>query len=521
AEAEFNLANTFRDQGRLTDAEMHYRRAVQTVPDFAEVWNNLGVLLQGGRRLAEAEDCLHRAVRCRPDYAEAYNNLGNVLRERQDSESAVDAYRRCLQIRPDFADARVNLGGVLTEWGRWDDAESVLREAVRLVPDHFRAHNNLGMVLFDQNRAEEAIDCYDTALRIAPEFAEARCNRALAELYLGNGARGWRDYEARWELPQHQRPCFRQPVWDGSDLSGRTILLDWEQGLGDTIQFVRFANVVQQHGGRVVLRCQKPLAALLRQTPGIERIVPDGEELPAFDLHTSLLSLPGILNLEFTALPDCVPYIFADRRLHEHWQQRLQNVNGYRIGIFWQGNPDFQRDEFRSIPLKQFLPLAQIPGVRLISLQKGAGCEQIREFGSRLPLVDFGDELDEAHGAFMDTAGILRNLDLVITADSAVAHLAGAMGVPVCVALCRLPEWRWIRGRRSSPWYPTMRLYRQETLGDWASVFREIADDLHGLLESGNTTGEPGTSVTADIELADTPDSPEHLRPIVVRGIQP
>lgn len=482
AEARFNYANTLRDLGQFDAAEVEYRRAVESEPRFVSAWNNLGTLLQQREQYEEARVCFETATCVQPDSADGWNNLGNVLRAQGNDAGAAAAFRRCLLVDPRHYAALCNLSRAEQDAGCLSAAESSLRQAVTVRPDDSRAWNSLGRVLMDDLRPHEAIDCFNKALAIRPGDVDPRCNRALAHLLLGDGERGWKEYEARWDRPDHQRPSFRQPLWDGTPLAGRTILLDWEQGLGDTLQFVRFASLLQAQSGQVIVRCQQPLARLLRHAVGIDRVVADGDPLPPFDVHAPLLSLPWLMKLNLHALPDCVPYISADAELTASWSARLAEADGLRIGVAWRGNAAYARDRFRSIPLAEFAPLAAVPGVRLIGLQKGELTDEEQTTIRRLSLIDLRDELDEQHGPFLDTAAVMRNLHLVITADTAIAHLAGALGVPACVALCRLPEWRWMLERDDSPWYPTMRLYRQSTLGEWADVFARIARDVDALL---------------------------------------
>jgi hypothetical protein len=293
-------------------------------------------------------------------------------------------------------------------------------------------------------------------------------------LLTGDFERGWAEYQWRWKAEQCQWRDFSQPLWDGRPLEGRTILLHAEQGLGDTIQFVRYAALVKQRGGGVVVECPTPLLSLLASCERIDRLMGRGDELPAFDLQAPLLSLPGIFHTSLDTIPADGPYLFADPGLVGRWRQELGGIAGFKIGIAWQGNPKNPDDRNRSIPLSDFEPLAGCSAVRLLSLQKEAGTEQLQKVAGRFPVIDLGSRLDEAAGAFMDTAAVMMNLDLVVTSDTAIAHLAGALGVPVWVAISFVPDWRWLLDRSDSPWYPTMRLFRQTRLGDWAGVFEEI-----------------------------------------------
>jgi hypothetical protein len=328
-------------------------------------------------------------------------------------------------------------------------------------------------------RYQEALSCIEQSLNINPDHFEPHLLRSLIWLTLGDFERGWRDYEYRWYYRTVSKPPGTQPQWDGSPLKEQVILLWAEQGFGDAIHFIRYASLVKQQGSKVVVRCPAKLTRLLSSCPGIDQLVPHNDApLPAYEVHAPLMSLPRILGTAMQTIPANVPYLFADNDLVEQWRRDLSNLNGFRVGIAWQGDPSYRGDRDRSIPLRHFAPLGRVAGVRLISLQKGPGVEQLREVSGLFPVIDLGPWLDESAGAFMDTAAVMKNLDLVITSDTAVAHLAGAMGVPVWLALTFAPEWRWLLEREDSPWYPSMRLFRQAQRGDWEGVFARIADEL-------------------------------------------
>ncbi len=366
--------------------------------------------------------------------------------------------------------------------------------SVRLRPEHAEAHNNLG-VLFEQlGRMDEAIAAYQEALRLKPDSPDTRKNLALGLLMRGEYDRGWAEYEWRWKTPVAPQRNFAQPRWDGRPLHGQAILLYAEQGLGDTIQFVRYAPLVKERGGVVLVECPSALEKLLHRCPGIDRVIVQGMPLPDFAYQVPFLSLPGVFHTTPETVPAAVPYLSAEPARIEEWGRELAaavghvsyvpaanghvtNVPHIRIGIAWQGSQKYQGDAHRSVPLRAFAPLAELPGVRLISLQKGYGAEQLRDVPGHWDIVDFGARLD-ADGAFLDTAAILAHLDLVVTSDTAVAHLAGALGIEVWMAVSMAADWRWMRGREDSPWYPTLRLFRQEQWGDWAGVFARMADEL-------------------------------------------
>jgi tetratricopeptide (TPR) repeat protein len=379
-----------------------------------------------------------------PDYAEAHNGLGNTHQRFGRLEEAAACYERALQLKPEYADARVNLG---ISW-----------------------HN--------RGRLSEAIANYEQVLQRNPSHGDAHLSRAFAWLVSGDFERGWPEYEWRWRNKQMTRREFRQPEWDGRPLVGKTILLHAEQGLGDTIQFIRYAPLVKRLAGRVIVECQEQLLPLLARCQGVDEWVGHGLPLPSFDVQAPLLSLPRLFRTSLKDIPAETPYLFAGPDLVNQWRDWLRALDGFKIGIAWQGNTAYRGDHFRSIPVGQFAPLARIREVCLISLQKGDGAEQLGEGENLFRVMDFSRQLDQQGGAFTDTAAVMMNLDLVVTSDSAIAHLAGALGVPVWVALPLVPDWRWLLDRDDCPWYPTMRLFRQTRLGDWEEVFQRIATEV-------------------------------------------
>ena len=474
AEIHNNLGAVLREQGKLDEAVACCRRALQLKPNDAEIHNNLGAALNEQGKLDEAVACYRGALQLKPDYAEAHNNLALAFKDQGKLDEAVACCRRALQWKPDFVQAHNNLAATLSQQGKLDEAIACCRRALELKPDYAEAHNNLGLALNKQGKLDEANACYRRALELKPGYADAHVNQSMLWLLTGDFPRGWPEYQWRWKAKPSECRDFSQPLWDGQPLEGRTILLHAEQGRGDTIQFVRYAALVKQRGAVVIVECPRPLLSLLTSCAGIDRLVARGEELPPFDVQAPLLSLPGIFQTALGEIPATIPYLFADPVLVEHWRQELSGIAGFKIGIAWQGNPKYPSDRDRSLPLGCFEPLARCCGVQLLSLQKDFGTEQLQEVAQRFPVIDLGSRLDEASGAFMDTAAVMMNLDLVVTSDTAVAHLAGALGVPVWVALPLVPDWRWLLDRSDSPWYPTMRLFRQERRGDWPGVFRRI-----------------------------------------------
>ncbi|RMF90866.1 MAG: tetratricopeptide repeat protein, partial [Nitrospinota bacterium] len=450
AEAHANLGTALRTQGELDAAVQHLQQALRLKPGFAIAYLNLGLTLRAQKKLAEAEKALRQAVRLAPSSAVAYNNLGIVLQDQGRLREAIACYRQALQLRPHYAKAHANLGVALQTQGDIEAAISCFQKALHLQPGFAEAHNNLGLALQFQGRVPEALASFQQALRLRPHFVEAHWNRALAWLLLGNFRQGWEEYEWRWRRKETPPRSFPQPSWDGTPLQGKTILVYAEQGLGDTIQFVRYLPLVQARGGRVLFECQPGLAPLLQRCQGFdelfERSSGNSSQHP-FDVHIPLLSLPRIFQTTLETIPAAVPYLYPDPVLVEKWGNRLGQEPGFKIGICWQGNPQHRRDRFRSLPLRCFAPLTRIDGVRVYSLQKGAGTEQLQELPTGMRVHDLGKELDEETGLFMDTAAVMMHLDLVITIDTAIAHLAGALGVPVWLLLSSAPDWRWLLDR--------------------------------------------------------------------------
>lgn len=488
-EAHNNLGLARVALGKPADAIVCYREAIRLRPDFAQAHNNLGIALRQAGKLDEAVAACREAVRVAPHMAEAHNNLGTALDEQGRSDEAIACLEQALRIKPDFAKAYNNLG--IAYWHKADyvQAAANCRKAIELTPELSEAHNNLGNVLRDQGDYAAALASYEQSLKLLPDGVDAHWNRSLVWLLEGDFAQGWPEYEWRWKLKSFSTRATNRPLWDGSPLEGRTVLLDAEQGLGDTLQFIRYAPLVQQRGGRVLAVCQKPLMQILSSCPGIDRLVAQGEPVPDFDVYTPLLSLPKIFGTTLQTIPAQIPYLHADRYLVEQWGRELASIKAFKVGIAWKGSPKNRMDQQRSIPLAAFEPLARVPGVQLISLQKGQGSEQIKETTGRFAVIDLAQRLDETSGAFMDTAAVMKHLDLVVTCDSSLGHLAGALGARTWIALALSPDWRWLLDREDTPWYPTVRLFRKTSLGDWSDVFGRMAAALEAAVGARQSRG--------------------------------
>jgi tetratricopeptide (TPR) repeat protein/ADP-heptose:LPS heptosyltransferase len=476
AEARNNLGAALTRLGRAGEAIAHHREALRLRPAFADAYTNLANALLKEKQFAEAVAAYRESLRLQPHSPEANSNLGIAFAEQRDWTAALACYEDALRLNPDYAEALTNKGNVLVECGRANEALACYERALALKPDYAEACDNLAQAFLALGRLDEAVACFDKALVLRPDYPEAHMGRALAWLVQGDYERGWPEYEWRWQCREFGGIPFTQPAWDGSPLEGRTILLHSEQGLGDTLQFVRYAPLVKERGDTVILACQKPLLPLLATCPGIDRLLAREESLPDFDVQAPLLSLPRLFGTTVATIPAPVPYLSARPELVEQWRQELAAYSGFKVGIAWQGNPRFGADRHRSFPLAHFEALARLPGVHLFSLQKKDGTEQLRD--CPFPVIDLGPRLDETSGPFLDTAAVMKCLDLVICPNTSLAHLAGALGVPLWLPLPLAPEWRWLWGRDDSPWYPTARLFRQEHPGEWAPVFARMARDL-------------------------------------------
>jgi tetratricopeptide (TPR) repeat protein len=482
ATLQYRLGMALTNQGRLPEATARLHEAVRLDSGHVLAHGNLGTAYLLASRLEEAAECFRTVLRLRPDSAEALYNLGVVALKQERWEHAVAYFRQAIQCKPGYAEAHDNLGQVLLRLNRLDEGVASLRQAVHLNPHSPDAHCHLAYALTVGGRHTEALASFETALLLEPGHADSHFERALVWLLLGDWRRGLPEYEWRWKTGRFPEVRRSQPVWDGSDPAGRTILLHSEQGLGDTLQFIRYAPLLRQRGATVVAACQEPLLPLLSRCAGIDWLIGAAAEPPPCDVRAPFLSLPLLLGNTPDNVPAQVPYLHADPALVEHWRRELSQDPSFKIGIVWQGNPGHRKDSQRSIPLRHFAPLARLDGVRLFSLQKGPGREQLAEFAQRWPITDLADRLAERAGAFTDTAAVLMNLDLLVAADTAVVHLAGGLGRPVFLALSAAPDWRWLLDRPDTPWYPGMRLFRQRDWGNWESVFQVLAAAVAALL---------------------------------------
>lgn len=464
------------------------RQATTLDPRNGAYWANLGIAQRRLSSPADAVTSFRRAIELGLTSAEMHNNLAVALKDVELTDSALEAFTQALAINPNYANGHFNRANLLLDLGRIEEAISSYRRAIALNPGDAAAHCMLGASSYFVGRVDEALACYEQALRIQPDYPEAGRNQALAWLVRGNHERGLAAFECRFECDDQLRRRDTHPTWNGEPLGGHTLLVYAEQGLGDTLQFIRYLPALEKLDGPVLAEMQAPLMPLLEASGLGSGLVAPGSS-PNFDLGCPLMSLPRLLQGQLGFPYWNGPYLQAEPARVARWQERLQGIAGFKVGIVWAGKREHPYDRFRSASLAQFAPLAAVPGVRLISIQKGGTREEIDPLAGQVPLIELGDDFDAAGGAFMDTAAVMSCLDLVISVDTSAAHLAGGLGMPVWVPLIVAPDWRWLLTGRQTGWYPSMTLFRQQKFGEWGPVFAAMAARLRDLIAGTKKTG--------------------------------
>lgn len=474
AEAWLNLARARKKRERLEEAGEAARKALALQPAMPEAWHTLAAVLSDADRFEEAEAAARKALALRPEFLDALHNLAGILRRAKRFAEAEETSRRALELAPDSVEGRNGLGCALAEQGRREEAQMQFLEALRMSPRTAESYYNLGGIYTEEGRAEDAAFLYRRAIGLDPGFAGAHWNLALTLLSQGRYAEGWKEYEWRWKIRAFRgaRRHASTPLWDGSRLDGKTILLWAEQGLGDAIQFIRYARLVKAMGARVIVECPPRLRELFRAAHGVDEAIAVGEPLPLFHTQAPLLSLPGIFGTRLETIPAETPYLNLDGNLDP--QPRREGP--LRVGLVWAGNPEHPSDRRRSCPLEAFAPLAGLQDVEFFSLQRGPAALQKPPEGLRLT------NLEREDGTILDSARAMQSLDLIVTVDTAMAHLAGALARPVWTLLCFAPDWRWARGGETTPWYRGMRLFRQGTEGNWRGMLEAVAEKISSIL---------------------------------------
>jgi tetratricopeptide (TPR) repeat protein len=481
AAAHTHRGAALKELNQPDEALASYDKAIAIDPNYADAYYNRGNVLREQGRFEEALADYDRAITLKPNHADTFNNRGNALRALKRFEAALASYDRAVALKPELTDAWYNRSNALIDLNRFEEALASADRAIAINPKLAQAFNVRGNALLDLKCIDEALASYDQAIAIKRDYAEGYWNRAICRLLVGRCIDGWADYEWRWKTDQMapERRNFKQPQWCGrTDVSGKSVLLHAEQGFGDALMAVRYVRRVIECGARVILEIAAPLQPLLAEIEGVAQIVTRGHPLPAFDLHCPLMSLPLAFETTLTTIPAEVPYLSVPKIHAEKWRQRLPRSGMPRIGISWAGRPDFKRDRERSIGLRRMLPILSRTDVQFFSIQKFLRDGDAEILRDNPQITDLGADIE----SFADSAAVMSSMDLVISSDTSVVHLAGALGKPVWILLQFVPDWRWLLDRNDSPWYPTARLFRQSERHNWDSVITDVDHALNAFL---------------------------------------
>ncbi|XWK91332.1 MAG: tetratricopeptide repeat-containing glycosyltransferase family protein [Phormidium sp.] len=473
-----NLGNAALNLGKLEEAIAYYQQGIELEPNEAITYYHLAIAFHQLDKLEEAIAYYQEFLKFNANDPIAWNNLGNALQRQGKFAEAIDCYQKSLSLDGNNALTYNNLGTAFNSQGNLAAALACFEQGLILEANNAESHYNLATFYQEQRFYEKALACCDRAIEIEPNYADAYWSRSLILLRLGDFKRGFLEYEWRWRRKENKPRILSKPIWDGSNLTGKTILLQAEQGMGDLIQFIRYVPLLVKLGGCVVVECHPPLVRLLKSVADIEKVVAIGETLPEFDVYIPLLSLPRILGTTLETIPAEIPYLKPVESLS--LKAEMPPSNCLKVGLVWAGNPEHPSDRQRSTSLDNFLPLFNLKHITFYSLQKGAKSAEINEITCPVNLLDLSNKIND----FADTSAVISQVDLVITVDTSVAHLAGALGKRVWVLLCYNADWRWMTEREDSPWYPTMRLFRQNRSGDWQELIERLARSLQELASS-------------------------------------
>ena len=498
-EAYYCLGNIFFENNQLDDALESFKTVLSL--NDTHVWSHLNCAKVYVRKndTSNAKKHFEAVIALDPDHREAVTELARILCDEQQYEESIKVLEQLRSKHPDDVHILFQLANTLNTAHYTEESLVIYNSLHKKYPQSSAITYNIAYTLKKLGRITEALEYYDKTLTLDSQHAEAHFSRGLAYLATGKFKEGWEEYEWRWKRDtQHmEKRNLSKPQWDGSDLQGKTLLLHAEQGLGDTFQFIRYAKIARDKGGVVIAAVQNPLVDILSLCPYIDRVVSLTAPLPMYDVHAPLLSVPYILQTVEETVPHDIPYLYAHTQLVEYWKDKLSADKNFKIGICWQGNPNYNTPFLRavvaakSIKLKQLEPLFKIPGVSVYNLQKMTGEEQLSDIPVEWNLIQFDDNFDKIHGRFMDTAAVIKNLDLVITVDTGLAHIAAGLGAHVWTFIPNPPDWRWMLDRTDTPWYPNMTLFRQPKPGDWESVIRDIANRLALLVAQGKKVPVP------------------------------
>jgi tetratricopeptide (TPR) repeat protein len=522
--ALFEAGNTCFRNRQYDQAVTLYKEALKELPHSADIHFNLGVTLLEKKEPMHATEHLQKAIELDPYHTKAHLQLAKVYHAEKKKEQALDLLQKAAAINPDLLDVQYELASffsdeqqyaralehadilvakqpenihysfqranILNMMHRTQDALDGYKKILEKHPDNVSVLYNIAYTLKKLGRIADAMPYYHKTLERNPEHIEAHFSLGLAYLITGDFKRGWQKYEWRWKRSAQEgtERRYTQPLWDGSPLNGKKIYLYAEQGLGDTYQFIRYAQEAKKRGGYVIVAVQRPLLDIIKNCPYIDRVMSLQERCTDFDVYAPLMSLPYILNTTIDTIPLDIPYLHATPELEQKWAERLSHDTKFKVGICWQGNDKYSTPFLRSVvaaksaPLNLFAQLGSVEGVSVYNLQRETGTDQLNSIHNNFKLITFEGDFDSSNGRFMDTAAVMRNLDLIITIDTSIGHIAAGLGMPTWVLIPEPPDWRWMLDRADTPWYPNMRLFRQPTPGDWETVMGTIVCELGKLV---------------------------------------
>jgi len=477
-----NLGKALYLDKKYKSAEKYFRKAVELKPNYSSGHVFLGKMLQLQNKYEESKKYLETACKISPKYFDANLHLSKAYYQLNQFDKALHYAHIALKLKPKNIYAQLNLAYTYNKGGELNKAIRIYKKILGKNTNLANAHYNLGYTYKIQGRLDKAIESLDRAIEIRPDYLEAHIARAQAKIASERILDGWDEYEWRWGLFGIKPMQYKRLMWNGSYIKDKTILLRTEQGLGDTMQFIRYAKIIKDMGATVICKVQKPLVKLLSSCPYIDEVFCEIDNSIKYDTHAQIMSLPRILNTTNNTIPNEMNYLYANPKLEEEWKEKLSQDKNFKVGLCWHVDPIHEKDKspwsIRSITLKQFKPFAKLNGVSFYSLQKFKDYKPLMNLPKGLLLKTFGEDFDEKNGAFMDSAAIIKNLDLVITVDTCIAHLAGALNKPVWMFLPYSPDCRWYLKRTDTPWYPTMKLYRQSKPNDWKNAIKKVASDL-------------------------------------------
>jgi len=480
AKIHFHLAQAYCSQEKNKEAEHHFKRSIDLEARNPNAHAFLGELLRKQNKFQESEKHLKIATRLAPKYFDAHLQLSKTYHELEKFQDSLKHGSIAAKIKPKSIFPYLHMAYTFNKKGDLDSAVTMYKKVISMDPKCHNAIYNLGYSLKIQGKLKESLPYLDRAIALKSDYLDAHIARAQVKIALENFDEGWDEYEWRWGLFGINPHKYRNEMWDGSDIRGKTILLRTEQGLGDTMQFVRLAKKVKEMGpAKIICKVQKPLVKLLSQCPFIDKVVHDLKDAGHYDCYTHLMSLPRILKMQPDAIPAQMPYLYANPNLEKEWATKLAKDKNFKVGICWHVDPVHEKTKspwsLRSVNLQQFAPLAKLKNITFYSLQKLDNSQQLVNVPEGMNLQTFGPDFDRKHGSFMDSAAIIKNLDLVITVDTCIAHLAGALNKPVWMLLPYAPDCRWYLERSDSPWYPTMTMFRQTKPNYWDATIKNIA----------------------------------------------